>query len=342
MILSVYKKKSSYISTHNSKKKQQTYFKVMNSSTTASAISNIGNYYIVCSLSAGFGLISIILSLIIIIIIRRTKPRLHTVRHLLICNTCIGSIVYCIIQTINYIILIFLPWISSDISCRWRGYFGYVSISAATYSYLVQAISRLLFSVFSTKYPWVITFKVHYILILIHWIFILIIPLSAIITHDIYFRPGLLCWVPMKYFIHVLYTAFAYYVLPIISIMIIYVYIYQRIQNIKKRTELIRNTTSEKRDLEVLRNIIILLFIYISGGIPTLLYLTSTMDVFYLASIVTFTFVVMIEKICTVLLDRELRLVVKNMVYSRNRVMPFENSITRQGDQEHVVRFQRT
>lgn len=303
----------------------------MDSNTTVSAISDIESYYIVCSLSAGFGLIAVIMSITIIIIIRRSKPRLHTVRHLLICNTCIASIVYCIIQTINYIILIFLPWISSDISCRWRAYLGYVSISAATYSYLVQAISRLFFSVFSTKHPWIVTFKVHYILILTHWLVIIIIPLPAIITKDIYFRPGLLCWVPMEFVLHMMYTVFAYYVIPIFSIIIIYVYIYQQLKKIKKRTELIRNTTNEKRDLEVLRNIVILLCIYISGGIPTLIFLVSSINIFYLAGIVTITFAVMIEKLCAILLDRELRLVVKNLVCSRkNRVMPFENSTTRQ------------
>lgn len=64
-------------------------------------------YYIVCALSTGFGLISVILSTMIVIVIRRSKPRLHTVRHLLICNTSIASIVYCSVQTANYIILIY-------------------------------------------------------------------------------------------------------------------------------------------------------------------------------------------------------------------------------------------
>ncbi len=313
----------------------------MNSTTDGSEISDMTEYYVVCALSSGFGLISVIMSLIIVIIVRRSKPRLHTVRHLLICNTCIASIVYCIVQTINYIILIFLPWITSNISCRWRGYFGYVSISAATYSYLVQAISRLFFSVFATKYPWIITFKVHYVLILTHWIVILIVPLSTIITHDIYFRPGLLCWVPMEHIIHVCYTMFAFYILPIFSILIIYIYIYKRVKTAKMRAAVIRNTTNDKRDLEVLRNIVILLGIYITGGIPTLLYLISNIDLLYLAGIVTFTLAVMIEKICTILLDRELRYVVKNILSSRNRVMPFENSMTRNGDLD-TARFQRT
>ncbi|CAF0973544.1 unnamed protein product [Rotaria sordida] len=300
----------------------------MNSTNEDSAISNIKSYYIICSLSAGFGLISIIMSMAIIIIIRRSKPRLHTVRHLLMCNTCIASIVYCIVQTINYSFLIFLPWETGDIGCQWRGYFGYMTISAATYSYLVQATSRLFFARFSTKYPWLLTFKTHYYLILIHWIAVLIIPLSSVITKDIRFRPGLLCWVPLKYTIHVAYTVFGYYFVPIASIMIIYIYIYKRIKNERKRAKSILHTVNEKRDLEVLRNIVILLFIYITGGVSTMLFLLFTMEIFYLAGIVTFTLAVTVEKICTILLDRELRQVVWNIIYSRNRVTAFENTIT--------------
>lgn len=298
-------------------------------------------YYIVCALSTGFGLISVILSTMIIIVIRRSKPRLHTVRHLLICNTSIASIVYCSVQTANYIILIFFPWITSDESCRLRGYFGYVSLSVATYSYLVQAISRLFFSVFATKYPVLVTFKLHYCLILLHWIVIVIIPLPALITHDIYFRPGLLCWVPMKHIIHVGYTMFAFYLVPISSVIIIYIFIYRRVKKATKRAELIRSNVNDRRDLEVLRNIAILLAIYLAGGTPTLIFLITSNDILYLAGIVTFTLAVMIEKLCTVLLDRELRIVVKHRMYSKNRVMPFENSITKGGDQDHTGRVQR-
>jgi hypothetical protein len=327
---------------YNLNSKESPFFETMNSTTNASAISNIEPYYIVCSLSGGFGLMSVIISIFIVTTIRRTKPRLHTVRHLLMCNTCMASIFYCTVQSINYIFLIFIPWETSDVACRWRGYFGYMSISAATYSYLVQAISRLFFSVFATKYQRLTTFKVHYVLILIHWCVIIIIPLPSVITKDIYFRPGLLCWVPFKYTIHVVYTFFAYYFVPVFAIMIIYICIYKRVKQTRQRAEAILNTTNDKRDLEVLRNIVILLGIYIAGGVPTLLYLLSSIEVFYLAGIVTFTFAVAVEKLCTISLDRELRIVVKNMISSKNRIMPFENSITQAKDQKYFTQFQQT
>ncbi|CAM2725945.1 unnamed protein product [Rotaria socialis] len=310
----------------------------MNSTEENSAVSNMKKYYIVCSLSASCSLLSVMISMMIMIIVRCSKRRLHTVRHLLMCNTCIASVIYCIVQTINYIFLIFIPWETSNVLCQWRGYFGYMSISAVTYSYLMQAISRLFFSKFSTKYPWLLTFKTHYYLILIHWIIVFIIPLPSVITKDIYFRPGLLCWVPLKATIHVGYTVFACYFVPIFSIIVIYIYIYKRIKKASKRAEMVLNTTNDKRDLEVFRNIVILLAIYITGGIPTLIFIIFEIPLFYLAGIVTFTLAVSIEKICTIALDHELRQVVSNKIFKNNVVTSFDNATTRTKNPETLRR----
>ena len=142
----------------------------MNSTSGPSAITDRIQYYIICSLSSFFAVVGILISILIMVTIIHTKPRLQTVRHMLILYTCIASIFYCFVQTINYIILIFFPNITDDMACRWRGYFGYMSVCAVTYSYFFQTISRLFFSVFSAKYKWLKTFTAHYILILIHLI----------------------------------------------------------------------------------------------------------------------------------------------------------------------------
>ena len=296
----------------------------MNSTFSTSPLTDNVSYYIVCSMSAGFGLIAIILCFVIIILIRHTKPRLHTIRHLLVCNTCVASIFYCLMQSLNYAFLIFLPWETSDIACRWRGYFAYMSISASIYSYLVQAVSRLFYSISATKYQTLITFKAHYILIGVHWTIIIILPLPSIITTDIYFRPGLLCWVPFKYTLHIIYTVCAYYLTSVVFISIIYIYIYLRVKKARKHAVTILKAIHDKRDLEVLRNIVILLGTYIAGGIPTIIFLVSGLEIFYLLGIVTFTFTVALEKIFTILLDRDLRLTVRDLIFTKNRVVPFQ------------------
>ena len=288
------------------------------------------DYYIVCSLSSVISLIAVFVSIFVPILVYRTKPRLHTVRHLLICNTCIASILYCIVQTINYAFLIFLQSETSDVGCRWRGYFAYLSIAAVTYSYLIQAISRFFISVLSGHYRWLTTFKTHYILILFQWFTIVIIPLPSILTNDIYYRPTSLCWVPLKKLIHVIYTYLAYYILPTLTICMLYIIIFYRVKEGTKRAALlIRNNHHEKRDLELLRNIMILLGIYLLGGLPSVLFVITANEWIYLISIVSMSLTVAIEKISMIMLDRDIRQVTKNLMFQRTRVMPFQLETTR-------------
>lgn len=303
--------------------------------TTADAL----QYYIVCALSGVFALIAVSISLAVMIIIKRSKPRLHTVRHLLMCNTCIASIFYCITQTINFIFLIFIPWETSDQRCRWRGYFGYMSIAASIYSYLLQAISRFFFSAYAMKYNWLTTFKTHYVLIALQWLAVILLASPAIITHDIFFRPGLLCWVPFKQTLHVGYTVFVYYLIPVLLIIIIYIRIYRRVRKARKHAQTVLNMTNDKRDLEVLRNVLILLTIYITGGIPTIIFLLTSVEIFYLMGLTTFILTVAIEKICTMILDRDLRQTIKGMMLKNSRVIPFQTTTSPLKIDESRTRF---
>ncbi len=301
----------------------------MNSSTTG--ISDDGtNYNLIGPLSMFFASIAVIIAFIILILVTLTKP-LHTVSHLLICNTCISSILYCIAQCNNYVYLLFIPWDTSDMSCRWRGYFSYMSIVAVVYSYLLQAISRLFFAVLSTKYRWLTSFKTHFILILVKWMLVLVIPLPAIVTKDIYFRPDFLCWVPMAKLLHVAYTIIAYYLIPIALIVAIYISIYTRIKRSATQAFTQGPQRKSNRDLEVLRNIMILFSIYILGGVPTIFYMLSGINIFYSIGIVSVSFTVAVEKFFSLLLDREIREVLKKFFcHSTMQVLPMTvNTITK-------------
>ena len=317
----------------------------MNQTTTTAAstspIGDLAGYYIVCPISAACAILAIVMSIIIVSLVIHAKRRLHTERHLLMCNTAVASSFYCISQLTSYVVLIFFPQITDDVSCRWRGYLSYASICGATYSYLIQAVSRLFFTVFATKHPWMVSFKMHRLLIFIHWFVCFTLPLPAVITNDIYFRPGKMCWVPMSHFIHVVYSIMISYVLPIIAIIILYIYIYRTIKNVQKRREFLHNTTHEKRDLDVLRNILIFLGIYILGGVPTLIFLVTSLDAFYLTGIATVTLAVFMEKIVTIILDRELRLVARSLICSRHQITPLMQSTTRPGIQVNIIRSSR-
>jgi hypothetical protein len=214
-------------------------------------------------------------------------------------------------------------------SCRLRAYTGYSGVAGVIYSYLIQAISRFFFSVLSTKYQWLTSFKTHYVLIGIHWIVVFLVALPAIITKDINFIPRVLCWVPLEATLHMAYTAFAYYILPVIGIIIIYIYIYLRIRRTRRNATItINSQNSQKRDLEILRYIVILLGIYLTSGIPTILFMLTSIKLIYLINLVSPSFTVVIEKLCTIILDREIRDVLRNKIQRQTIVMPSYNTNT--------------
>jgi hypothetical protein len=163
------------------------------------------NYELLAPISMSFSLISIFMSLLILLLICCVK-QFHTVTYVLMCNTCLSSIFFSVVQWINFIYLLFLASLTSDHSCRWRAYFGYMSIVAVIYSYLFQAISRYIFTVLSGKFRWLTSWKCHWILLAIYSIMVVLLPLPSILTDDIHFRAGFLCWVPQKALLHMIYT----------------------------------------------------------------------------------------------------------------------------------------
>lgn len=300
----------------------QRAFSSKNYSATPSGatVDSVEEYYIPCGLSAAFAAIAISICIFILILVWRTKPRLHTVNHLLMCNTCCASIYVCLILMVNYAFLIFGQWETSDLGCRWRGYLAYAGITAVIYSYLIQAISRFFFSVLSGTYRWLISFKTHYVLIAIQWIVVFLVASPAIITTDIRFFPKVLCWVPHEHSLHVMYTTFAYYIFPVIIIIFIYIYIYCRV---KRETRTVRRNSRQARNLEILRSILILLAIYLGGAAPTLLYQLTSLKIIYLINLAWLTLTVVVEKTCALFLDREVRQVLKQIFIRRTRVTPF-------------------
>ncbi|CAF3122895.1 unnamed protein product [Rotaria socialis] len=267
-------------------------------------------YNIVIPLSLFGILIAFVIACGILILVGCMR-RLHTVTHLLICNTSISSIFYCVVQSVNYIFLLCIKWEINDVSCRWRGYFGYMAVVAVVYSYLTQAISRFFISILSTRYPRITSFRTHFILILLQWFVVILIPLPAILTNHIRHRPFSLCWVPKKFTSHVIYTIVAYYLIPALLIFAIHMYIYVCIKYPRCRVFILTRRHRAKRDLQVLYNIMILFAIYTLGAIPIVLYILTNVRFLYGMGIISMSFTVAIEKIVTIILDRDIRNIIK-------------------------------
>ncbi|UJR17134.1 hypothetical protein I4U23_004030 [Adineta vaga] len=283
---------------------------------------NRTDYTVTAPVSMIFAVTSVIITSFILIIVLFTKP-LHTVTRLLTCNTCLTSILYCVVQFNNYIYLLVLTWDRNDQSCRWRGYFGYLAMVAFIYSYVLQVLSRFFFIVLSTKYRWLTSFRTHFYLIFIGWIIILIIPLPAILTNDIYFREGELCWVTKEYELHSYYITIAYYVIPILSIIVINVMISIRIYLYRKNSRIQRHTRRKDRDIEIFRNIMISFSVYFLGGVPFMIYMFTDSEFLYSMGVISVTFAVTMEKLVIIHLDRDIRMTLKNcFCQKRTQVTP--------------------
>jgi hypothetical protein len=98
---------------------------------------------------------------------------------------------------------------------------------------------------------------------------------------------------------------------------------------------------NEKRNLKLLGNILILLGIYLMGGLPSLLFVLTSNEILYLIGIVTISLTVAIEKLCTILLDRELRKVIRKLLTRRTRITPRNNTYIAR-HQENLTPIRRT
>ena len=89
---------------------------------------------------------------------------------------------------------------------------------------------------------------------------------------------------------------------------------------------LLRETNSQKRHLEVLRSIIILLSIYLGSALPAILFFITAIKLLYLINLVCLTLAITLEKLCTIFLDRECRLFVKHIICRTTSVIPLNNA----------------
>ncbi|CAF1329293.1 unnamed protein product [Adineta ricciae] len=281
------------------------------------------DYTIIGPAAMIFAATSIIITSYILIIILSTR-QLHTVTRLLTCNTCFASLLFCVTQFIAYTYLLVIKWDTSDQSCRWRGYFGYMSMIAFIYSYLLQVISRFFFIVLSNKYRWLTSAKTHVYMIFITWTVIIILPLPTILTNDIIFRKDDLCWVPKKHKLHCYYLVAVCYIIPILLIIIFNINIFARLYHNRKHTTVHSTTRRHDREYLVSRNIMISFSAYFIGGVPYMLYIFSGVGLLYSMGVVTITFAVNMEKLVIIYLDGELRSMVRNYLCQTNTaVVPF-------------------
>jgi len=278
--------------------------------------SNTTNVHLTNSIdvSTVFGLflfsvfISILLLLIIIYLIFSTKT-LFTPTNVLVCNTCVTTFLY-LITAIVEISIFYYGIIISDFWCKTQAYLNFVFLTSLMYSYVIQAISRLFFTMFY-KYRYLLNYKCHFMLIICQVILSFLIPLPNIITQNIGFRPLKLCINPMKYLFQVFYFYTFLFFIPFIVVIIIYIVILRRA--IQSSLNVQHSWLRIRRDVELVRNILIILTIYLLSELPAMIYfilsiqLVPTSKAFYMFAATLPSISTAFEKISVIILNKEIR-----------------------------------
>jgi hypothetical protein len=128
--------------------------------------------------------------------------------------------------------------------------------------------------------------------------------------------------------LHVTFAIFTYYVIPLVITVSIYIYIFYKVKQAKKNATTITNSlNSQKRDLQLLRNVLIYISVYLLGGFPSLVFYMTHKKLPYFINLVTVPATVAISKFTITLLDREIHLVIKSILCRTQTtpVKPFDN-----------------
>jgi hypothetical protein len=218
-----------------------------------------------CSSSCLVSLITLILIFI------RVRPLLSSVPVLLTCNTYItvaGSsfmtlliMIYSMYTELNPSVLF------DDYYCQIRSYVNYVFISGFYYSCALQAVFRLCRVVFP-KYKILQSRPVFIMVIIMQWLIASFYILAYLLSKDFEYQPDIgSCWLSFKN-IRALSIAMAFvYGSPLIVMGLVYAFIIRYVRQTIQTQQ--RRQNANKRDLLIVKRIIILVLIAMGIGIPT-------------------------------------------------------------------------
>ncbi len=238
--------------------------------------------------------------------------------NLLVCNTCLDTILYIIIAIMN-ISLFYFEIYMSDWWCRIQAYLYYTTLNFVAYSYFIQALSRLFFTLFY-KHRFLLNYRSHIILIICQTFISFVLPLPSIISNHIIFRPRKLCVIPKEYTLHVVYFLASTFGILFVLCIIIYTIIYRQVTRSALAIRQVSHAT--RRDIELIRNILIMFMIYSSAGIPCIIYIVmsnvnngkTVSSVFYMFVAIASPISTLIEKIAVIFLNTEIKKALKNVL----------------------------
>ena len=218
------------------------------------------------------------LCMIIIVCVNR---KCRTIATFLTCDTALAVILF---STLNILSAIFsLRAASSDHqpACAFRAYCYTVLSAVICYSYAIQAISRLFFTVLYS-YQYLLSWRFHWLMIAIRWcicLSILIIPFF--VEHGYGLEVESRLCIPSSQFLFTsIYSVFTVFFIPFNFTVVAYSIIFYHVRQSTRRVvgfalnagRVTGNRTilNVRREIKLMKNMVILLTILFWGGTPYL------------------------------------------------------------------------
>jgi hypothetical protein len=220
--------------------------------------------------------LTVLLVSIVIFHLTLTVEKLRTISNLLICNTCLISLLYSVTTFLQVFMVVFAPLhpIGNDsrLFCIVRAYLTVVSTTLLSSSFLLQALSRLFHSVFHSHRRCLLTWNFHYFLITVQWAVGFLTPITILIKYDdVIYRTGIFCTIELNHTLHLYYLYSTEYLIPVLAILLVYITIVYRVNYYSSPSK--QRHSSPAREVKLLNNILIFVAIFTFGGLPSVIYI---------------------------------------------------------------------
>ena len=220
--------------------------------------------------------------LILIIVILDRNCR--TITNLLTCNSSVATILYYILNLISVIYGLRDDWAYHQPACAFRAYCYTTLCAAICYSYSIQAVSRLYFTVLF-KYKYLQSWYIHWTMIIISWLISILIPIIPFFFEHGYRleEESHICVATTKIFFTAIFSVIIAFIIPLNIITIVYSIIFFYVRKSTRRvigfisnTAIMTITTTSsilnvRREMKLAKRMFIILTLLICGGTPYLI-----------------------------------------------------------------------
>jgi hypothetical protein len=155
-----------------------------------------------------------------------------------------------------------------DSLCTLRGYIIYVAGALFNYSFLLQALYRYFLVIYPTNLFFQ-SFRFQILTICSTWIFSFVYPLVILLDGQIVYNvDNQICDFPSSFFLFAIYAACCVYIIPVSLTMFIYWKLIRHVRQMGRNLATGNNLIRAKRELKMVRRIVILTTILASVCFP--------------------------------------------------------------------------